>query len=403
MFPEARHRSALARILVFAAVAASAFWNAKQAEAQGGVVLENVGATYVFGEQITFLAAIKAPIPIQGATILIFDEGHGITHVQPLAINADGSTRVVFDARQNALRPFTLVRWRYELTLNDGGVFQSETYFMRYDDNRFAWQRLESNGIRVSWFQGDAAFAQNALNTALAGLRAINELFPVDLSQPVDIYVYPSQNDLAFLGLDPWTAGHANAPSGVALVAIEPGFEQSLRMEQRIPHELMHMLLYRHLGAGYNNLPAWFREGMATLVEINPTTEYDRVLLDAGGRDALIALADLCVTFPPQPDSAFLAYAESRSFTSYLRNTYGSSKMLELARAYADGLACERGVERVYGTSLAQLEFMWRQSVLGQSAWKAALGNMIPYLILLCLVLGIPLTIGFNAVRNKNK
>lgn len=392
----------LTRVLIFLAVAASPVWNVTQVLAQGGIVLENVGVTYVFGEQITFLAVIRASIPVQSASILIIDEGQGITHVQPLAINADGSTQVVFDVQKNTLPPFSFVRWRYEIALTDGGMFQSETYFMQYDDNRFTWQSLESNGLRVFWFQGDASFAQSTLNTALAGVRAINEMFPVDLNQPVDIYIYPSQNDLSFPGFEPWTVGLANAPSGVALVVIEPGLEQSLQMEQRIPHELMHVLLGRHIGTGYRNLPAWLREGMATLVEINPTSEYDRVLLESDGRDAWIALPDLCASFPSQPDTAFLAYAESRSFINYMRNTYGSTKLLELARAYADDVTCERGVEMVYGTSLAQLEFMWKQSVLGQGALGAAIGNMFPYLLLLCLVLGIPLSIGFNAMRHTS-
>ena len=79
---------------------------------------------------------------------------------------------------------------------------------------------------------------------------------------------------------------------GVVLVAIEPGDNQSLNMEQRIPHELMHVMMYRHLGAGYNNVPAWLREGLATLVEINPSAEYDRVLMDASTRNTLIPLLD---------------------------------------------------------------------------------------------------------------
>lgn len=389
------------RVLLLVVVAASAFWNAKQAWAQGGVVLENVGAPYVFGEQITFLATIKASIPIQNATIIILDEGHGITHVQPLTINADGSTQFVFDARQNMLRPFTFVRWRYEFALTDGTIFQSEPFFIRYDDNRFAWQRLESNGLRVFWFQGDSTFAQSALNAALAGVRSINETFPVDLNQPIDIFIYPSQNDLSFLGAETWTAGHANAALGVVLVAIEPGLDQSLRMEQRIPHELMHVLLYRHIGAGYNNVPAWLREGLATLAEVNPSVEYDRVLLDASTRSALIPLLDLCASFPPEPDSAFLAYATARSFTAYLRDNFGSSKLIELARSHADDVTCERGVEIVYGTSFAQLELGWRESVLGENAWGVALQNMLPYLILFGMVLFIPLFIGFNAMRKK--
>ncbi len=386
---------------LFILVAVYALGSAKQVQGQGGIALENVGAVYQFGEQVIFSATVRTSSSIQSASIVIFDEGFGVTRVQPVAINADGTTQFIFDARQNALRPFTFLRWHYEFTYDGGSFFQSETFSLRYDDNRFAWQRLESNGLRVFWLQGDSAFAQNALNAALAGVRAINEIFPVDLNQPIDIFIYPSQNDLVFLGTDSWTAGHANPALGVVLVTIETGLDQSLQMEQRIPHELMHVLTYRHIGAGYQNMPAWLREGLATSVEINPTIEYDRALLDASARGTLIPLLDLCASFPPQPDSAFLAYAESRSFTVYLRNTYGSSKLLELARAYADGVTCDRGVELAYGTSFAQLESNWRQSALGQNVWGAALQNLLPYLILCGIVLFVPLIIGFNAMRKR--
>ena len=370
-------------------------------KSQTGVAVENVEAAYRFGEQVIFKATVKTSIPIQSASIVVFDEGHGITIVQPLTIQPDGTTQFIFDARQNALRPFTFVRWHYEFTLADGNFFQSETFSLRYDDNRSEWQRLESNGLRVFWLQGDVAFAQSAMNAALAGVRAINEIFPVDLSQPIDIFIYPSQNDLAILGAETWTAGHANAALGVVLVAVEPGLDQSLQMEQRIPHELMHVLAYRQIGAGYNNLPAWLREGLATLVEINPTIEYDRTLLDANARGQLIPLLDLCDSFPVQPDSAFLAYAESRSFTAHLRDTFGSSKLLDLSRAYADDVSCERGIEMTYGTSFAQLELRWRESALGENAWGMALRNMLPYLILCGIVLFIPFLIGLNTMRRK--
>ncbi len=389
------------RLMVLLVVAASILFSAKQAEAQGGIVLANVGADVVFGEHVTFNATIQTPAPIQNAAIIIFVEGRNITLTQPLLINADGTAQFVLDARQNALHPFAFIRWRYEFTFTDGTVFQSETYSVRYDDNRFAWQKLESNNLRVFWYTGDSTFAQNAMNAALAGVRAVNEIFPVDLNQPIDIFIYPSQNDLAILGGETWTAGHANAALGVVLVAIEPGLEQSLQMDQRIPHELMHVLSYRHIGAGYINLPAWLREGLATLVEVNPSVEYDRVLLDARTRDALIPLLDLCASFPVQPDSAFLAYAEARSFVTYLRSTFGASKLVELARAYADGVTCERGAEIVYGTSLAQLELRWRESAFGENAWGLALRNMLPYLLLCGLVLGIPLLIGFNGMFRK--
>ncbi|MCI0553199.1 MAG: hypothetical protein L0287_19800 [Anaerolineae bacterium] len=390
--------------IVFFIIAASILFNARQAQAQSGVVLENVGASVRFGEGITFIATIKAPIQIQNASIIIFDEAQGLTHVQPVAIREDGTAEYLFDTRQNTLRPFSVVRWSYQIALADGSTFQSETYFIRYDDDRFAWQTLEAGSVRVHWYNGDANFGQAALNAAQSGLGSISKVMPLDLTQPVEIFIYANATDLRgtlYPESSEWVAGHANSAIGVVMVMIEPGPNQSIFMEQRIPHELMHVMLYRRIGAGYNNLPAWLREGVATLTEINPNPDYDVVLASAGVTDTLIPIKDLCASFSPNPDAAFLAYAEAQSFTNYLHDTYGSQSLLNLALAYADGVDCERGTESAYGISLSKLEMDWRRSALGQNPVLPALQNMFPYLALLCVILLIPFIGIMNVLRKK--
>jgi hypothetical protein len=160
-------------------------------------------------------------------------------------------------------------------------------------------------------------------------------------------------------------------------------------------------MLYRSVGAGYVNLPAWLSEGTATLAEISPNPDYDRALTDAGGKNGLIPLADLCASFSSKVDQAFLAYAESRSFTNYLLSTYGSSGLMTLATTYADGVDCEHGTERAFGKSLSQLELNWRSSILGQSPLSLTLGNTAPYLVLFCLVLFIPLIAILSTATKK--
>jgi len=387
-------------------VAAVVLFNASQARAQSGVVLENIEASYRYGEQITFIAQVNASIPIQQASIVIIDEAQGLTHLQPLEISPDGRAEYRFDLRQNRLRPFSLVKWNYQFALMDGTAFQSTTYFIRYEDNRFAWQRLEAGTLRVNWYNGDANFGQAALNAAQSGLGSIGTLMPLDLSQPVDIFIYANSDDLRgtlVLGGEDWLAGHADPAMGVGMVVIPPGAEQGIFMEQRIPHELMHVMLYRRVGAGYENLPAWLREGTATLAEIYPNADYGLVLADAGANDRLIPLKELCDSFPPEAGQAFLAYAESQSFTNYLHGTYGSAGLLSLAGYYADGVDCERGTERAFGVSLSSLELNWRESVLGQRAIGSALRNLSPYLILLCLVLFIPLVGGLSMLRRRGR
>jgi len=173
-------------------------------------------------------------------------------------------------------------------------------------------------------------------------------------------------------------------------------------MEQRIPHELMHVMLYRQVGAGYKDIPAWLREGTATLAEINPNPDYDRVLLEVSARNELIPMKDLCGSFSSEVVEAFLAYAESRSFVNYLRGRYGSSGLLTLAGDYAEGVDCERGPERAFGVSLSKLELDWRASVLGQNPVGTAVGNMLPYFVLLCLVLLVPF-MGFLSMMRRRK
>jgi hypothetical protein len=184
------------------------------------------------------------------------------------------------------------------------------------------------------------------------------------------------------------------------MVVLEPGAEQKIIMEQRIPHELMHVMMARAVGAGYQNNPAWLREGMATLAEIYPNPDYDRVLLSAASAGSLLPIKDLCGSFPADTGQAFLAYAESRSFTTYLHETYGSSGLLKLATSYADGVDCDRGVQLAFGMSLSSLESRWRAAALGQSSLLPALQNMAPYLVLLCIVLIVPL-IGMLTTRRK--
>ena len=270
-------------------------------------------------------------------------------------------------------------------------------------DDRFNWQTLESGPLKVHWYQGDASFGQAALDTAQAGLESIARLILPNLEEPVEIFIYANADDLRGAltsGNENWIAGHADPTLGVVMVVIEPGAEQRITMEQRIPHELMHIMLYRSVGVGYNNIPAWLSEGMATLAEIYPNADYDGVLAEAATNNGLIPLKELCISFPSDAGQAFLAYAESRSFTDYLYDTYGSTGLQNLVRFYADGVDCDHGTERAFGVSLSGLEADWRSSELGQNAFLYAFQDNSPYLVLLCLVLIIPL-IGILSMMRK--
>jgi hypothetical protein len=388
-------------ILVFA----SPGWlNPGPVRAQAGIELENVGASVQFGEQVTFLATIRTSLPIQDVAIIILDESQGITHTERLDLQPDRRVEYRYDTRRNPLRPFSRVSWNYRFTLPDGTIMHSEVFSVRYVDGRFPWQTLESGSLHINWYSGDAQFGQAAWDALEAGLESVSRILPVDTSLPVEFYLYGNVDDLRgtlSAGSRDWIAGHADPSLGVVMVAIESGPEQEGLMRQRIPHELMHIMMYRAVGEGYRHIPTWLREGAAALAEIDPNPEYERVFREAMTRQDWIPLRNVCSSFPTDAGRAFLAYAESRSFTGYLYEIYGSTGLLALVRAYAGGADCERGPEVAFGVSLSSLERDWHTSVAGKNDLMPALQNMVPYLVLLCLVLIVPMIGILGATRRK--
>src|SRR5258707_4860502 len=121
------------------------------------------------------------------------------------------------------------------------------------------------------------------------------------------------------------------------------------------------------------------------LKDSNPTADYEIVMQDANTRKGLIPMVNLCAYFPTDPAQAFLAYAEARSFTTYLRDTYGAPALLNLAKVYAQGMDCQNGAQRSLGTSLAKLESDWLEKSLRHNSWGAALRNLLPHLGMLGL------------------
>ncbi|HEX2696107.1 MAG TPA: peptidase MA family metallohydrolase, partial [Anaerolineales bacterium] len=298
--------------------------------------VSGITISYDFGKQITFSARLASPIPITQATISFRDANEANTRVEPLTLNPDGSTTYQYDASQNVIPPFAIVLFSYQATLADGETVTSGLFNFKYEDNRFTWKSLSDGPIGVHWAEGDDAFGHAALDAARAGLEKIEQTVTVSLDAPLDIYIYPTANDLQSaltLGGKQWIAGHADPSLGVVMVSVAPGDTQAIELQRQVPHELAHVMLYRSLGTGYSHLPAWLNEGIASTAELYPNPDYVQALKAAGASDSLIPFPDLCASFPADSGRAFLAYAESESFVRYLRDTYGNTGLVALTRA----------------------------------------------------------------------
>ncbi|KAF0108298.1 MAG: hypothetical protein FD146_872 [Anaerolineaceae bacterium] len=390
------------RFFVFLLTAALTLGLAATARAQTAVTVTEVQMEYLFGDHVTFAANVQPASGLQETLVFFQAEGDSVTRVAPLEVAADGSASSRIEVRDAPLRPFARVSFWFRITPAGGEAFTSPHYFFHYTDNRVVWQTLEDASVSIHWYDGDAAFGQAAFDTAHASLQAFNELIPVTLTAPVNVYIYATAADLqSAIGAQAWVAGHASPDLGVALTSITPGEEQMLVMQRQIPHEMAHVLLYQKMGAAYNNLPTWLSEGIASSLELYPNSDYMLAIQIASQNDALLPLADLCGPFPQDASGAFLAYAESDRVTRYILDTYGTSGLQALVQAYTDGLDCNRGVERALGISLVQLDRQWRWAVLGEGGADAAFENLLPYLVVLTVILAVPAWGGLAIKRKR--
>jgi hypothetical protein len=399
------HRLVFSVVMIFLMVVSIPL-STGQAQGPGGIEVENATVAVDFGNTITFMAKIKSPIPVKQVSLLFRGVDEDVTRVETVQVAEDGTVNFTYDASQNLFPPFSSIVFWFQATLADDQTYTSAPVTFPYNDNRFPWREMTRGNVTVHWYAGDDAFGAASLDAAGKGMLAMNEFIQISNTEPVNIYIYSNISDLQNtlkLGGEQWVGGHANPELGIVLVAITPGASQAIEMETAIPHELTHVMLYRSLGQKYLSQPAWLLEGIASMMELYPNPDYVRALDIASQNGSLIAFQDLCASFPTDAGNAYLAYAQSQSFVSYIRETYGTSGLGRLTSSYGDGFPCELGATNALGTPLSQLDSRWRESVLGQNTAGVAARNLSPFLLLMILVLVVPMwgTIDMMLQRRK--
>ena len=364
-----------------------AFAQAEQVEAS---------AEYEYGAEIIFTGKFNSKIPIEKAHLFFKGGTASDTLSGEASLTDDGTYTYVHDLAKDPIRAFSTIEYWFDLTLADGQTVTSPKNLILYEDNRHAWEQRDRSPFRVHWYEGDTAFAQDILDVAELSLKNAQSYLPLSLDSTVNIYAYSNAKDMREVLSSfrkSWVGAHADPDLGVMVLSLPEGPEQRLEMERQIPHELMHILLFNMIGGSYINLPAWLSEGLASIAELYPNPDYLVLLENAHDKGNLPSINSLCQSFPRDASGAFLAYAQSASFTRYLHQRFGSSGMERLVRQYADGLDCERGIEAALGLPLSQLEREWRKDVFGENIYLTALNNMLPWLVFLLVIAIIPVSV----------
>jgi hypothetical protein len=392
-------------LLLFLMVLLAALPAYQSVSAQVRANIEEVNVNFAFGEHVSVRGKINTDQTISQAQAFLHAKGESSSISTPVSVDPNGNFSFRHEIQAASLRPFADVTFWFRFTFADGTTADSQEFWFHYFDNRFPWQVREEGNLRIHWYAGDQAFGQSALDSARNGLERTSHLLNVNLSQPVNIYIYATSEDLRptlQLAGQSWASGQASPDLYLALVAISPGPEQALAMERKIPHELAHILTYELTGKRYNLLPMWLREGIATISEIYPSSDYPRSLEFATKNQTLLSFSDLCGDFPSDASSRFLAYAQSESFTRYIVDEYGISGLNRLIQAYGDGLGCEQGVQRALGLPLSQMEYTWRAAYLGENRSALVFQNLSGYLLVFFVLLVVPMAPVIISLKRKN-
>lgn len=327
---------------------------------------------YTYGGQARFTLTVGQGQPPDSAALILRTTTNPATFTQPAEVSpltGGGFTLTTqINLTENPFPAFANLQFWWQI---DGLDTSQEIFF--YRDNRFTWSEITNQpNIRLYWPTTDTAFGQLAADLAQQAFTTLADQYDLTPAQrtPVDVYIYPSANDLQsalwLVGRE-WVGGHASPELGVILVALAPTTAPEttrLALGSLIPHELSHLLLYRVYGSDSARLPRWLDEGLAANAETRPTTLYAQLLDTALVTNNFIPFTDLCASFPADTGAALLAYAQSASFTTYLTQTYGNAALRTLLTASADGLACDAAAQRAFGHPLADLQADWRASLL---------------------------------------
>lgn len=382
------------RFFAFCAVLLPLLMSHQAGSAQTVIEFNDIAAFYKFGEQVTFQAEVQPAALVKALTLVIQVQGQPLIQ-EKITLEKSGEIIFTFDLHKNSIQPFSQVTYWYQGQSAAGSAFESSHESFLYEENLSEWKRLEEDRFIVSWHEGDEAFGRAVLNTARAGLRSVSTYLPLIAPPSIRIYIYKSPRDLqAALLSSPnaWVMGHTNPELKVILVSIPADATQQAEMERQLPHEIAHVIIYQLAGSsGYNRLPVWLSEGLASQAELNPNADYAIALERAARANQLLPMESLCNAFPVNASSAYLAYAQSASFVQFYFKQFGSSGLINLISQFQHTSACTEGVQAASGASLETLEARWHQSALGISSSELAFQALSPFLFLGAILLLVPL------------
>jgi len=341
-------------------------------------------AYIAFPNTIDFSVTISSEEPISDVVFLYGTDERTCSDVQAMSLPQFSPGRQVtskwqWDMRNSgSLPPGTQVWWQWKAVTESGDVVISEKKTITWIDSVHPWKVIGRDSVRVHYYGITAAQAEELLVTALNAISRLQTDTGMTVTEPVDLYMYASTQDLrdAILYEAGWTGGLAFTGFNKIAIGMElKNMEWTKRTEA---HELTHVLVGNYTFTCLSNTPTWLEEGLAVLGEGEPDANTRGAFASAIENDSLLSFNILSAGFSEDPDKADVSYSQSYYMVKYLIDTYGREKINRLLKTLSDGILVDDALRDVYGFDLAGFEHEWRRLNGLPSRQMAAVSTPLP-------------------------
>jgi hypothetical protein len=247
----------------------------------------------------------------------------------------------------------------------------SDVLEVNYQDTTQDWRTVQGDIVTVHWYDGSKSFAEKALAIGEKAIADTSSLLGVTETKPVDFFIYADGNafrDALGPGTRENVGGEAHSDIRTLFALITPSEINQSWVGTVIPHELVHLVFDTAVNNPYRFPPRWVNEGLAVYLSEGYGSRDQTMVAQAVSGGDLMPLDALTGQFPTEPSLTSLAYAESVSAIDYLVRTYGQDALVNLVKAYRDGLTDDEAFTRALGADVASF----------QSGWLAELGASPP-------------------------
>ncbi len=347
-------------IVAAVALAAGIMVSSDPASAQVAPTVTDGGVTNSFPDGMHFAVSAESDSPIQELKLRYKILPDGTAAIGRPDFDAASSVAATFDLGGAGLYlpPGTVIEYHWEATDADGDESRTDTQSFFYDDIRFQWTPLESNGITVYYYSGSEGQAQAMLQAAADRIQSMSQLLGANIDFPIKVWIYDNVNDMRpalqrrseTYDASVITAGERVATDTI-LVLGNASFDT-------LKHELTHIVTAAAGESAFGTLPAWLDEGTAVFGQDDPGGFEDAVerAIDRGNVFSVRQIT----SYPGDPSAVDLFYGQSWSLVKYLNDTYGPEKVAQLFAEIKGGKRIDAALEAAYGFDQDGLDNEWR-------------------------------------------